>query len=403
MANAVIATVVRKSDEDFAHSGPFAKMAVLVGIMKKASTSELIEWTVLCINDLFRNGMMHLGELSWDALTGYRSPGNKGTVDLLLYKKSMLQFFLEKFAAKHQFEGEFLTKLRDVMRDHITYRKQVEPDVASKACPDFVHPDISYRALWKRSGRLLASLVEETVYTRDHDGCLKVAIKARKVPEETVEYERFKDRITDILDALQEEKKKDKDEEQEAQKTLDEANAKSSEGAPGSGAAAKITITEPQADQWYKQAERMFISHCFLIAEPNSETALVTAIQATPVAGKRGTAGAQHILIHYDQKLSGEAGSRPALRQPPWSEEKYTKLMKSAIKARSGDEYVLLDCRGGLRQAVGIPHGRNFDLCFGLDGCPPLGNKSKWSMVDLMRKPSSWPELGMHNFPFAGR
>jgi len=49
-----VAEIVRKADGNFGHDGPFAKVSVLSGIMKKAQTCELIEWTVLCINDMFR-------------------------------------------------------------------------------------------------------------------------------------------------------------------------------------------------------------------------------------------------------------------------------------------------------------------------------------------------------------
>ena len=126
-----IAAAVKKSDEDYSHRGPFAKLGALQGIMKKASTPEQIEWVVLSIDDLFRNGMMALGECTWDALTGYRSPGHKGTVDLLICKKDMLLFFTDRFAAKHSFDPVFLSTLRNVLRDHQTYRLKV-PGPASR-------------------------------------------------------------------------------------------------------------------------------------------------------------------------------------------------------------------------------------------------------------------------------
>ena len=120
-----VAAAVKKSDEDHSHRGPFAKISALQGIMKKASTPEQIEWVVLSIDDLFRNGMMALGECTWDALTGYRTPGHKGTVDLLIYKKDMLHFFTDRFAAKHSFDGVFLSTLRSVLHDHRCYRSKV--------------------------------------------------------------------------------------------------------------------------------------------------------------------------------------------------------------------------------------------------------------------------------------
>ena len=290
--------------------------------------------------------MLNIGEVSWDALTGYRLPGHKGTVDLLMYKRDMLNHLIDTFAPKHPFEASCVAKLREIFRDHASYRTKVEPSMAAKKADGFVHPDISYRAKWKKSGRLLAALIEETVFTRDHDGCMKVAIKARKVPEETLEYERFKDRTSEILDALSEEKKQaledqSAEEQSNAVKAAAvDASATAQSSKDGSNVQAPV---DTEANTWQKVAERSFIAHCFLIPEPASETALVTAIQATPLAALKGTPGTQYILVHFDQKLTGGPTSKPSLRYSPMVEDRYTKLMKSAIKARSGDENLLQD------------------------------------------------------------
>jgi hypothetical protein len=219
-----------------------------------------------------------------------------------------------------------------------------------KKTPGFTHPDISYRALWRKSGRLLAALVEETVYLRDHDGCLKVAIKARKVPEECLTYERFQDRITEVLDALAEEKKQDeKDIEAEQASATESGKAGEAGSGTGSSIAAGSNAELIEEANWQKTAERKFMSHIFLIPEPASETALATAIQATPLSKINGTPGKQYVVIHYDQKLSGECTSKPSFRYPPLADDKYMKLMKSALKSRNhGDESEVKDmpCRG---------------------------------------------------------
>ena len=54
-------------------------------------------------------------------------------------------------------------------------------------------PDISYRASWPKSICILSVLIEEVAFGREHDGNLKLGIRSRKVPEEVIEYERFKD------------------------------------------------------------------------------------------------------------------------------------------------------------------------------------------------------------------
>jgi hypothetical protein len=190
-----------------------------------------------------------------------------------------------------------------------------------------------------------------------------VAIKARKVPEETLEYERFKERITEMLDALASEKKVALDEKTAADLELakDAADGNVAPSSSNAGAVDGVKKTAPPVEgpeaYWHKVAERNFIAHCFLIPEPTSETALVSAIQSTPIAAMRGTPGSQYMLIHFDQKLSGEPTSKPSLRHAPFSDDKYVKLVKSAIKARSGDEHVLLERgsnRGSGRIRVGI-------------------------------------------------
>jgi hypothetical protein len=117
LASSEVAAVIRKTDEDFGHSGPFAKVSVLTGIMKKGGTNDMIQWLVMSINDLYRNDMISIGELSWESLTGYRAPGNKGVADLLIYKKDFLTYFLEVFAAKHPFDPAFVSKLRETLKD----------------------------------------------------------------------------------------------------------------------------------------------------------------------------------------------------------------------------------------------------------------------------------------------
>jgi hypothetical protein len=197
----------------------------------------------------------------------------------------------------------------------------------------------------EKSGRLLASLIEEAVFTREHDGCLKIAIKARKVPDETLQYERFQDRTNEILTALTEEKKESMAD-QVAREQAEQLAGEKEGAASGSGSTTgtiPTTAVDVAAENWQKVAERNFITHCFLIPEPSSETALVTAIQATPLAIMKGSAGSDYIIVHFDQKLSGESASKPAFRYPPLADDRYTKLMKSAIKARSGDEATLLE------------------------------------------------------------
>ena len=69
-----------------------------------------------------RDQLMNIGELSWEALTGYRSAGHKGTVDLLLYKREMLQYLLNVFAVKNPFDANVVAKLREIFTNHTSYR-----------------------------------------------------------------------------------------------------------------------------------------------------------------------------------------------------------------------------------------------------------------------------------------
>ena len=140
LSNPKILEVVSSLDQDYGIRGPFSKVFILEGIIKKAKTSQMIEWTFLSIADMFRSGVLQGEDLSLRALTGYSTSGGKGLVDLIIFKYDMLRYFLDVFINKHAFDRTCLPKLKQIFENHDQYRTMVWPQltrtrVATRSIP----------------------------------------------------------------------------------------------------------------------------------------------------------------------------------------------------------------------------------------------------------------------------
>ena len=148
-------------------------------------------------------------------------------------------------------------------------------------------------------------------------------------------------------------------------------------------AAASGPPSSDSLSYWETVAERTFYSHVHLIVESRGEDALQTSINSTPLSKLTGVRGESNVAIFFDQKISGEASSKPALRQPPFVEERYVKLVKAAIASRSGgndtelmegDIYMSFDAfKHGLESGLMRPFILAPDATRRCTLCPPGG------------------------------
>ena len=97
-------------------------------------------------------------------LTGERDTSNKGIIDLYMYKYDMKCYLLGPLLEMHAFQSDAKDTLRDLFRDHITYRQTMRPLAEAE-------PDLSFMASWRKSTERLASMVEHFVLTRATTAC----------------------------------------------------------------------------------------------------------------------------------------------------------------------------------------------------------------------------------------
>ena len=129
LSNPKILEAVSSIDQEYGLRGPFSKVFILEGIIKKAKTPQMIEWSFLSIADMFRSGVLQGEDLSLRGLTGYGTSGGKGMVDLIVFKYDMLRYFVDVFINKHAFDRTCLPKLKQVYENHEQYRAMAFPQL----------------------------------------------------------------------------------------------------------------------------------------------------------------------------------------------------------------------------------------------------------------------------------
>ncbi len=210
--------------------------------------------------------------------------------------------------------------------------------------------------------------MEDTVYGVTLDAALKTGLRARKAPEEIVEYQHIKDRIAIIMDHRKEEKNNGKEEAAgggaaaataggngAAATSQNDDGMAGSQTAEGGGDDTTALLSEEQTKAqehlayWKALAAKTLRSSVRLVAEPRTATGMKDIV--ADHAGQLGGRG--YTVFFFDVKTSGEAVTAPHLRCAPLKEDQLQKLVRGCLTGRSGsdddvvirdkDLYVLLD------------------------------------------------------------
>ena len=87
-----------------------------------------------------------------------------------------------------------------------------------------------------------------------------------------------------------------------------------------------------------------------LIPEPDSQTKMASILKDSLAGSENDKENSKKVIIVYDSKLAGEAGTHPHIRRPPFRDQHYSKVMGGVIMSRSNpkaihtnDVYVILD------------------------------------------------------------
>ncbi|CAJ1450695.1 unnamed protein product, partial [Effrenium voratum] len=319
--------ILLELEEEFGHRSPLngvSRLAELAKVCRGSSAEQL--WVLSTVQDRLRSGQMQVSEnLSAECLSG-RSAGGKGLVQLYLYKRELQQDILQRLMAMHPLQPEVATKIKQIFSSHVSYREQCKP-YSGEA-------DISYTVAWPRSGHLIASILEDTIYSKETDPLQKVALRARKSVREYWEYDETGANLQDSPSRADNAVVGSVGQDDEGGEETWEDRARLQMAQAGCQDA-------PVLERFVTKASRLVTSHVQLVTMEMSETELADALSNTPALQVSGTQGLQYCALLLDSKLSGEAVTSPHIRTPAYAEDAFRKLVAAFTKAKGSCGSVL--------------------------------------------------------------
>jgi hypothetical protein len=339
---------------------PFEHITKLLAIVSKSPNPESMIWVVETLWDMTK--VKNFPEPpSLRAFSGQMSgSGGKGLVELQSFKMEMRKYFTADALIPRNWATDVKTTIQNVFDSLESYRFKC-------GYPNNLVKDQTWRAGWPESADAYFRLVEAVVFTDAYDAVLKVAVKSRKSPSETMKLDALAELVADIDEGIVDEGKAAID---EATTTTLEINdddvgmdAAADDDADGGDAAdvqskghtaldkleafaartASAKMNLSPASELIKEmaahALRLIQTHVIIIVEDGlSDDELATAI-AGSVSGsyhcnsKQATA-TNYSCIVFDSKLLGESSSDAHLRMPPTPPTRVKRLIQAAIKAR---------------------------------------------------------------------
>jgi hypothetical protein len=95
LSHGAVANLLLAMDDRPRGTNPFDNAQVLHNIISKGKSTQGIEWVMQGIAHLHRNGVLAKSDMfSSRGIGGTKETGNRGLVDLLLFKKECLGFVL---------------------------------------------------------------------------------------------------------------------------------------------------------------------------------------------------------------------------------------------------------------------------------------------------------------------
>ena len=382
-----------QAEETFGKKTPWDSAYKLEHVARKAgrrpdlATSARTLWLLSCINDLCNNKLVSPGELSVTALTG-KGRGGKGLLDLLLFKKDLLEFFLNEKLEGLGLRAGAKSAVRNAMSSVAAYRAAFGHKEA------LTPPDLTWFGALPPVAQHLVRLIEaslqiqivcvsaglppgcyaiwpqDTVYNIRYDGPLKVAVKANRSLDEALDSEDIREALEKIESLGAEELAAQK------QPAAHEAAEDATVGLPAAAAdVCRLSLPQEQFEklgslgdddqdvvaEHAALAARIVAENVRLLDGSDKESTITDIIRQSPVGMLRGSPEGS-ILIHYDVKLSGEDAHRPAYRPPALRRPHLEKLVRATLRSRlsneaelaitPGDVFVLFD--------AGRPGNQNF-------------------------------------------
>ena len=326
LSNQSIRQALIEADQEFSTRNPLDSTTKLQTIINKGGKdTEKIEWCVLLLLDLHASGALRYDQIGLRALQGGSTrTGGKGLLDLLLFKRELMQYMIHGFVDTLKFPPAIKVKIRETCSSISQYRT---------ACgysynPTYKPAKKSFMAGWPKSAELFMCLLDGLVFGYEYDDALRAGMRSRKDPETMLESDSIAEEVSALRDCLDKEsgveaqEKGRADENDEGQGTIEEA----------SGAAAGIehllsvnklarSVNEDRKqklEKFKQSAKNLVSSNLDLAPETLSQGDLVRRLKDSAAGQFRGDAESHtHRAIFYDPKVTGQCSSMPHLRTPP--------------------------------------------------------------------------------------
>jgi hypothetical protein len=135
-----------------------------------------IVWFFHCVMDGLVSGQMENDGLGKSKILG-ETTGNKGTVDIFLYRLSIKDYLLGPLLDKISMPAEQKIIMREVFANHDSFRAKRGFDKDG---------ELSWQSGWSSAATSHAAFVEALVYNNVHKAALLGAVRAGRSPEEMI-------------------------------------------------------------------------------------------------------------------------------------------------------------------------------------------------------------------------
>ena len=329
-----IMAVVEACEQKWNHGSPFNSIYKLNTIVSKAGGHLNVLWVFNAIKDLCFSGQLDPATVSDDFLSGKRLSHVKcGFVDLMVYKKSTLEWLLKEKINEFSWDSGIQAGMRENLRNHEVYRSKVCSLSASNQA------DLSWMKVWPRSATLMLQFLEACAYRKEFDSALRNACKLNKLPSELMTYSSIKEKMSDIHEACT----KESVQADEKSKGAAGASAETAgpEGAtPSSSANAvggELDARDKSCEYWRGVAERLVSATVTLVSVDNlSEAQLADRLRAANIP--TGVPGKAYTVILYEVASGAEPITAPHLRIPPFLMHYMQKTVGALKKVRGDDQ-----------------------------------------------------------------
>lgn len=305
-------------------STPFCVMGAFDKLAKLAKGSpEVCHWALDNLFDFLTVGLYNYQELKGVYFYGKTSAREKCLLDVIVLKKTLLDYFLKDGAADCNISAEDLSVLKSICASHAEFRK--------KCGGGNVKVDISWQGTRGEAFCASVSFLASVIFGCEHDGAIKQAIKSSTQPEAVFGQSPFKEILEQIQSCTAKVMK------------INTEPGLSANMAPEADMLRSFLTTEQlqkmkeeEADSlrtWADAALQHVARYVKLFVEPTTHLLLAEVLSSTVMAEGPGTHNS-HSVVYYDVKTAGESSSHAHVRPPSFKQERLRKVVQGYLIAR---------------------------------------------------------------------